>query len=171
MASELSSFVNEVIGHEQEEQKEYDLMFVAPMGAAVPTDDIFTYTTVNDLRDLAGLAVGSVVLFTEEQAGLVRLLCSQPEAFGLDVRVLHGAPGLEYLGWWNDASFGVPRQMYGALVSELRVAQEVAAISAANNRSGTDVERERYSRADGSVRHASIKAGADVADGDDGELE
>lgn len=171
MASELSSFVNEVIGHDQEDQKEYDLLFVAPMGVAVPTDGIFTYTTIDDLRGLAGLAAGTVVLFTEDQADIVRLLCSRPQAFGLDARVLHGAPGLEYLGWWNDASFGVPRQMYGALVSELRVAQEVAAISASNNRSGTDIERERYSRTDGSVRHASIKSGIDVVEGDDGELE
>lgn len=172
MASEMSAFVNEVEREYPVEAKKrddaLDFLFVAPLGASVPEDGIFTYTTIDDLRDLKGLGQNVVVLFHEDQIGMLRTLCSNQESFGLDVRALYGVSELDYRGWFDDASFGATRQMYGPFVSEMRVQQELEAIEQARTQSGTATERARYERSDGSVRHLDL-VNPDL--GSDDELE
>lgn len=169
MASEMSSFVNEVQSEETPVARDdLPFLFVAPIGASVPEDGMFVYTTIDDLRDLKGLTANTVVLFHEGQMGMLRTLAQNQDSFGLDVRSLFGVPELDYRGWFEDASFGAERQMYGPMVAEMRVQQEIEAIAQAQNRSGTDVERARYTRSNGNVRFADVNV---VGEGSDDELE
>lgn len=172
MASEMSAFMNEV---EQEfpsdnaaKRGELPFLFVAPLGASVPEDGMFSFTTINDLRDLKGLGENAVVLFHEDQIDMLRTLCQNQTSFGLDVRALFGVNELDYRGWFEDASFGAERQMYGPMVAEMRVQQEIAAIDRARTQSGTEVERERYTRDNGTVRHLDLST---PGTGSDDELE
>lgn len=173
MPSELSVFMHEVLSEGAESQparEDLELLFVAPLGASVPEDGMFAYTTIGDLRDLKGLGQNAVVLFHEEQIALLRTLCSNQACFGLDVRALYGVNELDYRGWFDDASFGAERQMYGPMVAEIRIQRETAAIDEAANRSETDVERARYERKNGSVRHLDLPDPA-ADTGSDSELD
>lgn len=173
MPSELSAFLSEVMretGDVAKPEEERELLFVAPLGSSVPEDGMFEYTTIQDLRDLKGLGQNAVVLFHEDQMGMLRALCSNQAAFGLDVRSLYGVHELDYRGWFDDASFGAERQMYGPMVAEIRIQRETAAIESAANRTGTDVERSRYERKDGSVRHLDL-VDPDAEPGSDSELD
>lgn len=168
MPSEMSSFVAEVLDTEpRPAQRELPFLFVAPMGETVPEDGTFVFQTIDNLLDLAGLPANCVVLFAESQAAHLRVLCSQQDCFDLDVRSIYGVPGLAYMGWFDDASFGAERQMYGPMVAEIRVQQELREIEKASRASGTDAERARYARKDGSVRHANIDVHRAGATGDD----
>lgn len=172
MASEMSAFVNEVESefplNADKAKAELPFIFVAPLGSSVPEDGIFQFTTIDDLRDLKGLGQNAVVLFHEDQIDMLRTLCQNQSSFGLDVRSLYGVNELDYRGWFDDASFGAERQMYGPMVSEFRVAQELQQIEEARTQSGTAVERARYERADGSIRHLEL---ANPDTGSDDELE
>lgn len=173
MSSELSAFVNEIKredGDEEVVSGERPFLFVAPLGASVPEDGMFSYTTINDLRDLKGLEENSVVLFHEDQIHMLRTLCSNQAAFGLDVRALYGVSELDYRGWFDDASFGAERQMYGPMVAEIRIQRETEAIEAAARRTQTDIESARYTRDNGTVRHLDVRDPDDVTGSDD-ELE
>lgn len=160
MSSEISAFLAEVKREDGDDEyrtrNDRPFLFVAPLGSSVPEDGMFEYTTISDLRDLKGLGENTVVMFHEEQMAMLRTLCSNQESFGLDVRSLYGVPDLDYRGWFDDASFGAERQMYGPMVAEIRVQREVEAIDAASRQTQTDVERSRYTRADGSVRHLDV---------------
>lgn len=171
--SEISSFVAEVLTSDGEAPVKGDLpfLFVAPLGESVPEDGMFEYLTIEHLQDIKGMAADAVVLFHESQSEALRLLCQHQAVFGLDVRSLYGVPGLSYLGWFDDASFGAERQMYGPMVAEMRVQQEVEAIATARDASGTDVERARYTRSNGTVRSADVSVVGDTTEGDDSELE
>lgn len=174
MSSELSAFLQEVKREDGIDEAagrgDRPFLFVAPLGASVPDDGMFSYTTVDDLRDLKGLGENTVVLFHEEQVDMLRTLCSNQESFGLDVRALYGVNELDYRGWFDDASFGAERQMYGPMVAEIRVQRETAAIEDAAKQTQTDVERARYTRSDGSVRHLDV-ANPDDMSGSDAELD
>lgn len=173
MSSELSAFLNEVKREDGDEvavNTERPFLFVAPLGASVPEDGMFSYTTIDDLRDLKGLGENTVVLFHEDQIDMLRTLCLNQAAFGLDVRALYGVNELDYRGWFDDGSFGAERQMYGPMVAEIRIQRETEAIEAAAKRTQTDIESARYTRENGTVRHLDVQDPDDMTGSDD-ELE
>lgn len=175
MSSELSAYLNEVRREDgydasSEVVANRPFLFVAPLGASVPEDGMFVYTTIQDLRDLKDLEQNSVILFHEDQAHMLRTLCLNQTSFGLDVRALYGVNELDYRGWFDDASFGAERQMYGPMVAEIRVQRETEAIEAAGKQTQTDVERARYTRSNGSVRHLELPDPGEVS-GSDSELD
>lgn len=174
MSSELSAFLNEVKREDGDNESvttgDKPFLFVAPLGASVPEDGMFVYTTITDLRDLKGLEQNSVVLFHEDQMDMLRTLCLNQTSFGLDVRALYGVNELDYRGWFDDASFGAERQMYGPMVAEIRIQRETEAIDAASRQTQTDVERARYTRGNGTVRHLDLDDPNDIV-GSDSELE
>lgn len=173
MATELGSYVNEVFGAKEaiDAEKNNELvLFVAPLGQAVPEDGIFDYTTLDSLSDVGPIAPRSVVLFREDQAEMLQVLCRNASAFARTLFPIYGAPECRYAPWFDEATFGLERISYGPYVSELRAAAEVKEQLAARDKSGTDVERDRYTKKNGEVRFADISDGNE--DGaDDASLE
>lgn len=152
--TELASFVDEVFGTSGLPGKpKYPVIFVAPLGTAVPDDGIFSYTTINSLRDLGTVEDRSVILFGHDQEQMLRVLSQNDGLFHVAVQSLFGVPGSDYLPWFDDAAFGLDRIAYGAFVAELRAAKETSEQLAARERSGTDVEASRYTTASGKVRY------------------
>lgn len=130
------------------------VILVAPLGTEVPDDGILTYVTIDVFYDLLNVAHGSVVLFREDQAKLLEVFARERSVFARSVKALYGVPGATYEPWFDDATFGLPKLSYSPLVSEIRIANDVAAVKEAN-RPLSVVEREekQYKRADGSVRY------------------
>lgn len=168
MQSELSSFAAEVFGTAGlPEAPTLPVIFVAPLGDQVPEDGVFSYTTVTDLSDIGAVAERSIVLFREDQNEQLAVLVKHATLFGRAVQTLFGVPGSQYSPWFEDATFSSERIAYGAFVAELRAASEVAAQQAANNRSGTKVESDRYTTANGKVRFSETIGTA----GDDSDVD
>lgn len=167
MQSELSTFANDVFGTAGFPDKPtYPVIFVAPMGDQVPEDQVFKYTTIDDLSDIGQVEERNVILFREDQNTALTVLCKHADSFGRAVQSLYGVPGSNYLVWFDDATFGVDRIAYGAFVAEMRAASEIAAQTASLERSGTKVESDRYTRASGDVRFSK-----DITVGDDSDVD
>lgn len=163
MKSELSAYADEVFGTAGlPEKKDLPVIFVAPLGNAVPDDGVFKYTTIDNLSQLSTVGERDVVLFSEDQAEMLSVLCKHSESFGLAVETLFGVPGSDYAVWFEDATFASERIAYGAFVAELRSAADIAEQNAAASRSGTKIESDRYTTKAGNVRYSeSITAGDD----------
>lgn len=171
MQSELSSFASEVFGTAGLPEKPMlPVLFVAPLGDQIPDDGVFSYTTINDLSDVGGVAERSVILFREDQNAHLAAFVKHADLFGRAVQTLFGVPGSQYSPWFEDATFGSERIAYGAFVAELRAASEIAAQQEANNRSGTKVESDRYTTSSGKVRF-SEKIGTAQDDKDDSDVD
>lgn len=167
MQSELSSFAEEVFGTAGLPDKpEFPVLFVAPLGDAVPEDGVFAYTTITDLSDIGNVPARSVILFREDQNVMLGVLTKYAESFGRAVQSLFGVPGSSYGVWFDDATFGLDRIAYGAFVAELRAASEIAAQTQADERSGTKVESDRYTKKSGVVRYSG-----DIRVGDDSDVD
>lgn len=168
MPSEMSYFATEVLGTAGLPEKPYlPLVFVAPLGDQVPEDGVFTYTTVTNLSDIGKVEERSVILFREDQNAQLAVFAKHGEEFGRAVQAFFGVPGSTYGVWFEDAAFGLERVAYGALLAEMRAAAEVAAQTAANARSGTKVESDRYTGATGNVRYSTNIGVGDDSDVDD----
>lgn len=166
MPSEMSIFATEVLGTAGlPDRPKLPVLFVAPLGDAVPEDGIFTYTTITDLSDVGRVEERSVVLFREDQNEQLAVLSKHAEQFGRAVQSLFGVPGSAYGVWFEDATFSLDRIAYGAFIAEMRAAAEVAAQNASNNRSGTKIESDRYTKASGEVRYSQ-----DITVGDDTDV-
>lgn len=163
MASELSAYVNEVFGTVTAPEKpEFPVLFVGPLGVEVPDDGVFTYTTINNLCDVGTVAERSVILFTEAQADILSVLAKNADGFARSIQPLFGIPNCKYDVWFDDAVFGKDRIAYGVFVAELRNASEMADQLRASSASGTDREREKFSKANGDIRfNKTIGAGDD----------
>lgn len=165
MKTELSAYAEEVFGTAGLPDKpDYPVLFVGPLGDSVPDDGVFKYTTITNLSDIGMVEERSVVLFREDQNTMLAVLSKNDELFGRAIQPLFGVPGSPYGVWFDDATFGKDRIAYGAFVAELRAASEVAAQSAAGARSGTQVEKDRYTTNTGRVRFSET---IDVVGGDD----
>lgn len=165
MKTELSAYAAEVFGTAGlPDQPEYPVLFVGPLGDSIPDDGVFEYTTVTNLSDIGAVAERSVILFREDQNVILSVLSKHSDQFGHAIQPLFGIPGSPYGVWFDDATFGKDRIAYGAFVAELRAASEVAAQTASHDRSGTQVEKDRYTTGTGRVRYAESIG---VATGDD----
>lgn len=155
MTTELSAYASEVFGTAGlPEKTDLEVLFVAPIGDAVPEDGVFTYTTINSLSDIGLVKARSVILFREDQADALTVLGRSSEQFARTVQPLFGVPGGNYGVWFDDATFGLDRIAYGAFVAELRAAEEIASQAKSAGRSGTEIESDRYTTASGRVRFA-----------------
>lgn len=167
MKTELSAFASDVFGTAGLPDKpDFPVLFVAPLGDAVPEDGAFSYTTVTSLSDIGAVEERSVILFAEHQNVELAVLCKHGEQFGRSIQSLFGVPGSSYGPWFDDATFGIDRIAYGAFVAELRAASEIAAQNASAARSGTDIERDRYTKGNGAVRYSQ-----DIGVGDDSHVD
>lgn len=156
MQSELSSFASEVFGTAGlPEIPDLPVVFVGPLGDQIPDDGVFKYTTITDLSDIGNVPERAVILFREEQREHLNVLTKHAALFGRAVQTLFGIPGSVYGPWFEDAAFQAERVAYGAFVAELRAASEIAEQKAANERSGTQIEKERYTKASGAVRYSN----------------
>lgn len=168
MKSELSAYVDDVFGTAGlPEKSDLPVIFVAPLGAAIPEDGVFNYTTIDNLSQLATVKPRDVILFSEVQAEALSVLCKHAEQFGLEIKTLFGVPGSEYFVWFEDATFASERIAYGAFVAELRAASEVAEQTEAAERSGTKIESDRYTTRTGKVRYSETISAGDDSDVDE----
>lgn len=170
MTTELFAYAADEFGlpGTQDKGNESDpVLFVAPLGNEVPDDGVFQYTTINNLSDIGAVGERSVILFREQQSAALKVLCSNMEEFGRRIQPLFGVPNSIYEVWFDDAAFGTDRVAYGAFVAELRASAELEAQRKASTRSGTDNERERFSKASGAVRfNTEIGVAGDDSDVD-----
>lgn len=173
MKTDISYYVDDVMGSAGMPKKpDFPVIFVGPLGTEVPQDEIFEYTTISDLSEIGSVKERSVVLFREDQAEMLKVFSDHCELFGRTAQPLFGIPGTQYGVWFDDATFSRERASYGTFVSELRAAAEIAAQVAAASRSETDVESDRYRKADGRVRYNDgIGSGNPNDLGDDGDVD
>lgn len=143
-------------------------LIVAPLGTSVPEDGFLSYVTINTFRDILSAANMSVVLFREDQADLLVLLCGNGDTLGCSVQAMYGVPTASYDRWFDEATFSVPRLSYSPTISEIRESQMVSEIRE-TNRPKTVIEKEvaRRTRADGSVRYHDDDSIGVVESGDD----
>lgn len=157
MSNEFAAFASGIVDHARPEAEKYDhVVFVAPASNVLPTSDMLTFTTIDSLRDIGGVAAGSVIVFGEDQAKHLAVLCSNAALFHMTVKALRGLPGLDYAPWFADATFAVQDVAYGPLASEWAAHRLVEETKVEGAKSGTERERERYTRANGNVKFAEI---------------
>lgn len=133
--------------------EEYPVIFVAPLGTVVPDDGQLSYKTFDKFGEILDFETGTVILFREDQAKLLSILCVDAAVFERDVHVLYGLPNTEYGRWFDEVTFGRAKVSYGPLVSEIRTSNEVAAAKAANEpKTVTEREDARILTGDGRVR-------------------
>lgn len=174
MSTEFVQYASTMLSDTDAEKVVFDTkIFVAPIGQAVPGDQVLAFTTVNDLRDIANIDSGTVVLFDESQTSMLTTFSQNAADFGVEVRAMFGLPDVVYEAWFDNATFGVERVAFGAFVSELRAYKEAREQEALRNESGTDKEAKRYTKKDGSVRYADLSAVSAGEEGvnDDSELD
>lgn len=105
MTTELSAYAAEVFGTAGlPEKTDFDVLFAAPIGDAVPEDGVFVYTTINNLSDVGLVKARSVILFREDQAEALTVLSRHSEQFARTVQPLFGVPGGNYGVWFDDAT-------------------------------------------------------------------
>lgn len=132
---------------------EYPTLFVAPLGNSLPDDGILAYKTIDRFSDIVGFSAGTVVLFREDQARLLSVLCTDADVFEFDVHAVYGLPGAEYGRWFEEACFSKPRVSYAPLISEIRISREVDDLRAANApKTVTEREDDRILTSEGKVR-------------------
>lgn len=173
MSNEFASFASGGLTPEAEKEIFDTVFFVAPALPTVPNDDMLSFTTVDNLRDLGKVASATVILFREDQAAMLRTLCEAAAQFGVEVKALVGLPEANYELWFSDAAFSAETVSYGPLASEWAAHSEVELLKRKNAMSGTDVESARYTRKTGEVKFADIAvANPDGSLGsDDSELD
>lgn len=157
-----------------EEPKEaLPVALVAPLGVSVPDDGILSYVTVDNFKQLLDTPEGSVVLFREDQAQMLTTFCRDSDLFGRSVQVLYGAPGSTYDRWFDEATFEKSKVSYAPLVSEIRIAGDIAAVKKANeSQSVVDKEEQQFRKRDGGVRYDErIGTAAEVFENDDSEID
>lgn len=122
-------------------RESFPVIFVAPLGSVLPDDGQLSYKTFDKFGEILDFEVGTVILFREDQARLLGVLCIDSDVFERNVHALYGIPGADYGRWFEEVTFGKARVSYGPLVSEIRTSNEVAAARAANE-TKTVAERE-----------------------------
>lgn len=135
------------------EQANLPTLFVGPLGVSLPEDGVLSYKTVDRFADIIGFPAGTVVLFREDQARLLSVLCVDADVFGFDVHAIFGLPGAEYGRWFEEATFSKPRVSYAPLISEIQISREVEDLRAANApKSVSEREDERILTRNNEVR-------------------
>lgn len=137
----------------KQQREEYPTLFVGPLGVSVPEDGMLNYVTVDKFVDVLGHPAGTVVLFREDQAKLLAVLCQDSDVFERDVHAVYGLPATEYTRWFEEAVFAKPRVSYAPLISEIRNAREIEQVrEAAAPRTVTEREDARTLTKSGLVR-------------------
>lgn len=166
MSNEFAAFASGIVDHAEPKAEKYDhVVFVAPAASVLPVSDMLTFTTIDSLRDIGGVAAGSVIVFGEDQAKQLSVLCTNAALFHMTVKSLRGLPGLDYAPWFADATFAVQDVAYGPLASEWAAHRLVEEMKVESAKSGTDRERERYTRANGNVKYSEIGDASQSVDG------
>lgn len=117
---------------EEADRSSYQTIFVAPLGSSLPDDGLLTYVTVDKFSDLLSQPAGTVVLFREDQARLLSVLCQDADVFERDVHAVFGLPNVDYGRWFEEATFSKPRMSYAPLISEIRISRDVDNLRSAN---------------------------------------
>lgn len=98
------------------------VLFVAPIGKTTPEDGVFSYTAIDGPSDIELVESRSVVLFREDQADVLTTLGRNSGQSAPTVLPLLGVPGSNYDAWFDEATSGLDRVVYGPFVAELRAA-------------------------------------------------
>lgn len=136
-----------------EPKQDAPFYWVAPNPAMLPDDATLTYEVFTDVRQLAGLAEGTVLLFDHEHEDLLRVMSDNQAAVNVQLSRLIGLPAADYQSWFRGATFNLEESAYGALLSELRIEAERKLASNPSTTPEVDAERQHYVRNDGSVRY------------------
>lgn len=138
----------------EDNRKDYAPLVVAPLGSAVPDDGFLNYVTFDTFREILEAAPGSVLLFRDDQAAKLKALCENADALEVSIQALYGLPATDYLRWFDEAVFAMPRLAYSPLVSELRENKTVLELRKAKEPvSVHQREVKQRTRGDGSVRY------------------
>lgn len=133
--------------------KEYDTIFIAPLGDAVPEDGVLAYQVVVDVKDVINATENAaVLLFGRESLTVAEMLVKYSVLFKLHPVVLAGIPGSEYGAEWDAITWMLDKASYSTLLSELALSERVDEERRLSSRSDHDVERDKITRADGTVK-------------------
>lgn len=132
----------------------FQLILVAPLGSTVPDDGLMKYLTVDTFKDILEAPSGSVILFREDQADRLALLCSNADVLECEVQSLYGLPGTNYERWFEEATYETERISYAPLVSNVRENIEVQQIQEARApKSRTEIEVKQRTNKHGRVKY------------------
>lgn len=153
---------------EQIDKSDFQLILVAPLGTSVPEDGLMSYVTVDTFKDILSANSGSVVLFREDQAEKLALLCANADALECEIQALYGLPGTVYDRWFEEASYNAERISYAPLVAKIRDDAEVQQIQDAKLvKSRHEIEVKQRTNKRGRVRYNDDSIG--IVDDDDDE--
>lgn len=134
-------------------KREYDTIFIAPLGDTVPEDGVLVYQVVVGVKDILHAAENAaVLLFDKDSFTVAEMLVKYSALFELHPVVLAGIPGSEYGVEWDAITWMLDKASYSTLLSELALSQRVDEERRLANRSDHDVERDKVLRADGTVK-------------------
>lgn len=136
------------------DRSDFQQLIVAPIGSSVPEDGLLSYVTVDSFKDILNAANNSVILFREDQAELLAVLCTNADALAVDLRAMFGIPSTEYDRWFESAVFNVAKVSYAPAISAIREATMVDELRAKDAPKSThENEVVRRTRADGTTRY------------------
>lgn len=138
--------------HEQEIGLDLKVLFVAPAPRELPEDQVLSYQVITSIYEFRDIEARSCVLIADDMFETVELVSQHPDKFGVRLVRIEGLPGANYSVGFDGAVWNTDRVSYNALISEINMVRDAEEASRIKDMSVHDVERQQYTRADGSVK-------------------
>lgn len=142
----------EAQSHRQDEKSKIETLFVAPKPETLPDDGMLTYTVLESVYDVGRAALGSVLLVSDENQHMLKLVAENPLVFQRRLIVLSGLPDAVYGAGFDGAVWNCDKVAYSSLLSDLADSAIRDAAKAASSESKHDRERRSFTRANGTVK-------------------
>jgi len=127
-------------------------LFVAPAPDRLPDDGMLTYIEIVGIYDVRDVPERAVLLFSRESFAVLKLLAENQIVFGVELHQLVGLPEADYSLDFDQVTWNLEKVSYAPLVSEISLAMEAQRQVEAASQTMHDIERQQYTRQDGSVR-------------------
>lgn len=143
-------------------------LYVTEVNGDSPDDGFLSFAPLESVYELSSFAEYTVLVVKPEQADLIGLVNANAKVFGVSLTVLSGVAGTDISPQIDNALWDCPRVSYPALLSELADMQQTQLVLAESQKTQFEREKERYTRADGTVKALNIQTEDDsAADEDD----
>lgn len=140
-------------------------VFVMPRISELPNDGLLSYHVVTSVFDLRDVVAGSVVSCGD--ANILSLINDFPSVFDLAPKVLAGVPNCDYNATFTSCVWRMEEVSYQSLIGELSLQIERQQALDAASKTVNANERDRFKRADGTVKTVEaeiVDDGTEVSD-------
>lgn len=143
------------------DRSDFKTYYFVPAPAETPNDGFLTYATVESVADLVSLPERTVVMLRPDQLVVLNMLRDYSSVFKIDAKVLSGVPGSDYSASFDEAAWAFDKVAYVPFITELSEVSNLTEQLKLEQRTPYALEKEQYTRKDGSVRSMQAFAGPD----------